>query len=167
MSPLMLPKFDPIELSPLDSRLSMLASGYEPIPVSGKRPLIDQWQSREINEEVVRGWSDMGPNTGMRTARTPVFDIDILDDEAAQVVQDLILERLGDKGANLVRVGLLPKRAIPTRTETPFPKITRALLAPDGTKHKIEVLADGQQVVVAGAHPDTKPHMLGAGDIRR
>ena len=156
MSPLMLPKFDPIELSPLDSRLSMLANGYEPIPVSGKRPLIDQWQSREINEEVVRGWSDMGPNTGMRTARTPVFDIDILDDEAAQVVQDLILERLGDKGANLVRVGLLPKRAIPTRTETPFPKITRALLAPDGTKHKIEVLADGQQVVVAGAHPDTQ-----------
>jgi hypothetical protein len=30
------------------------------------------------------------------------------------------------------------------------------LLAPDGTKHKIEVLADGQQVVVAGAHPDTQ-----------
>jgi hypothetical protein len=149
-------KFDPIELSPLDSRLSMLANGYEPIPVAGKRPLIDQWQSRGINEEVIRGWSDMGPNTGMRTARTPVFDIDILDEEGARVVEETILHRLGDKGANLVRTGLLPKRAIPTRTETPFPKITRAVVAPDGGKHKIEVLGDGQQVVVAGEHPDTQ-----------
>jgi hypothetical protein len=29
-------------------------------------------------------------------------------------------------------------------------------VAPDGKKHKIEVLGDGQQVVVEGIHPDTE-----------
>jgi Bifunctional DNA primase/polymerase, N-terminal len=150
-----IPKFDPIELGPLEARLAMLANGYEPIPVAGKRPLIDFWQSRAVNEEVVRTWDGMGPNTGMRTARTPVFDIDILDKDGARVVENVVLRRLGDKGAILLRVGLLPKRAILTRTETPFPKIARTLVSPDGNKHKIEVLGDGQQVVVAGTHPDT------------
>src|SRR5262245_47003032 len=91
----------------------------------------------------------------MRTARTPVFDIDILDDGGAHVVENVSLRRLGNNGAILLRVGLLPKRAILTRTETPFPKIVRTLVSPDGKKHKIEVLGDGQQVVVAGTHPDT------------
>ena len=142
MTPSLASKFDPVELGPLDTRLAMLANGYEPIPVAGKRPLIDQWQSKEINEGVVRGWDGIGPNTGMRTARAPVFDIDILDEEAAQIVQDVILQRLGGRGANLIRIGMLPKRAIPARTETPFPKVIRTLLAPDGTRHKIEVLGD-------------------------
>jgi hypothetical protein len=55
----------------------------------------------------------------------------------------------------LVRVGQFPKRAIPLRTDEPFRKIVRKLTAPDGSTHKIEVLGDGQQVAVAGLHPDT------------
>jgi hypothetical protein len=48
-----------------------------------------------------------------------------------------------------------PKRAILLRTDKPFKKIIRKLTAPDGTSHKIEVLGDGQQLAVAGNHPDT------------
>jgi len=146
---------DAVALTPLDSRLSMLANGFEPIPLNGKRPLIDQWPTRVVNEDAIWAWGTMGPNTGMRTARTPVFDIDIADEDGAAVVESTILRRLDGKGVLLVRYGAAPKRAIPGRTNTPFSKIIRNVMAPDGTKHKVEVLGDGQQVVVDGIHPDT------------
>jgi hypothetical protein len=63
----------------------------------------------------------------------------------------------------LPRIGRPPKRAIPFRTEEPFKKIVVNLIAPNATAdakpEKIEFLGDGQQVVVAGIHPDTgKPY---------
>ena len=42
------------------------------------------------------------------------------------------------------------------RTDKPFKKIVRKLTAPDGSVHKIEVFGDGQQLAVAGVHPDTQ-----------
>jgi hypothetical protein len=67
-------------------------------------------------------------------------------------------------GQVLVRIGLPPKRAILLRTDKPFKKIIRKLAAPDGTLHKIEVLCDGQQLAVAGTHPDTnKPYVWQGG----
>jgi AAA domain len=57
----------------------------------------------------------------------------------------------------LTRVGKPPKFAIPFRTEEPFKKYVVNLIAPDGSEgQKIEFLADGEQVVVAGIHPETK-----------
>ena len=47
-------------------------------------------------------------------------------------------------------------RAIPLRTDKPFAKIVYRFRDPHGRQHKIEVLAEGQQVIVAGRHPDTK-----------
>ena len=55
----------------------------------------------------------------------------------------------------LVRFGKAPKRAIIFRCDEPFPKIVVNLIAPDGSNHKLEFLSDGQQLVVAGVHPDT------------
>jgi hypothetical protein len=69
--------FDPIELPPLTCRLKMLANGYEPIPLSGKRPVQSDWPNILIDEEAVRSSATLGANTGMRTARAPVLDIDI------------------------------------------------------------------------------------------
>jgi AAA domain len=56
----------------------------------------------------------------------------------------------------LTRTGAAPKRAVLFRTDTPFAKKAIWFVAPDGEFHKIEFLCDGQQVVVAGIHPDTK-----------
>src|SRR5262249_54254338 len=52
------------------------------------------------------------------------------------------------------------KRAILFRTDEPFAKIVVNLTAPGGGKgQKLEFLADGQQIVVDGIHPDThKPY---------
>jgi len=59
-------------------------------------------------------------------------------------------------GKSAVRIGLAPKRAILFRTDAPFAKLTAKFVAPNGNRHQIEVLGDGQQVVFNGIHPDTK-----------
>jgi putative DNA primase/helicase len=100
-------------------------------------------------------WPD-AVNTGTLTQRTPAIDIDITYPEAAEAVEGLAREWFEDKGRILMRVGLAPKRAILLRTDTPFKKITTQFIAPSDIEHKIEILADGQQVVVAGIHPDTQ-----------
>jgi putative DNA primase/helicase len=64
--------------------------------------------------------------------------------------------RFEERGCILPRIGRPPKRAIPFRTAEPFAKITANLIAADGSSgEKIELMCAGQQVVVAGIHPDT------------
>jgi hypothetical protein len=108
-----------------------------------------------ITHDVILGWRDTGPHTGLRTKHMPVFDIDILDGEAAVLVEGIVRDFFTGRGEILLRIGLAPKRAIPLRTDAPFKKIIIRLVAPNGSAHKIEVLGNGQQVVVAGIHPDT------------
>src|SRR6185312_8545176 len=148
--------FDPIGMTPLEVRLAMIANGYNPMPLDGKRPLLNGWQNLVATEMLAQQWGNSGPNTGMLTKDTPVLDIDILDEQAAQIAEATARLSLEDRGEILVRVGLPPKRAILLRTDKPFRKIIRKLTSPDGTVHKIEILGDGQQLAVAGIHPDTK-----------
>jgi hypothetical protein len=60
----------------------------------------------------------------------------------------------------LVRFGRRPKRAILFRTLAPFPKLVANFVVPGGAPgEKVEMLCDGQQVVVDGVHPETgKPY---------
>jgi RecA-family ATPase len=148
--------FDPIGMTPLEVRLAMIAKGYNPTPLDGKKPLLNGWQNLVATELLAQQWGNIGPNTGALTKDTPVLDIDILDEHAAQIVEATARLFLEDKGEILVRVGLPPKRAILLRTDKPFRKIIRKLTSLDGTVHKIEVLGAGQQLAVAGIHPDTK-----------
>ena len=130
--------YDPIGMTPYEIRLAVLANGYTPIPLDGKKPTLNNWQNTVASKEVVGRWGNVGPNTGMLTATAPVLDIDILDERAAQIVDATARLYLEDKGEILVRIGLPPKRAILLRTDRPFKKIIRKLTAPDGTVHKIE-----------------------------
>ena len=155
-TPLPTDRFEPIGVGPLEARLAMLANGYEPLPLIGKAPIPKRWEQIIINEETIHGWANAGPNTGMRAATAPGLDIDILDEQAAQIVEATARLYLEDKGEILVRIGLPPKHAILLRADKPFKKIVHKLTAPDGRVHKIEVLGDGQQLAVAGTHPDTR-----------
>jgi AAA domain len=77
--------------------------------------------------------------------------------ERADAVEALVRERFGNAASRLMRrVGEAPKRAFLFRTNAPFSKLQQKLTAPDGSSHKIEILGDGQQVVVDGVHPDTR-----------
>jgi Bifunctional DNA primase/polymerase, N-terminal len=144
-----------------ERRLQLRARGYLPIPLHGKVPPMKAWQSYTvISHDMLVLWSKVFPlaeNTGVLTRYTPTLDIDIRNEEAARAIEDLARERFEERGWFLVRIGKPPKRAILFRTNTPFRKITAPLIAPNGgSDEKIELLCDGQQLVVDGIHPETK-----------
>ena len=146
-------------MTPTDFRLRLLRTGFHPLPLFGKAPLLKNWQEKfATNSDEIkmwpRQWAD-AINTGVLTKYTPAIDIDILHPEAAAAVEALTRERFEEKGCILPRFGKAPKRAILFRTDEPFSKIIANLIAPDGTPQKIEFLANGQQVVVDGIHPET------------
>src|SRR5262249_26476019 len=147
------------------------AAGYCSIPLYGKEPPIygknnqkkglRQWQTlHEVTAAMVDMYSKTWPdaeNTGCLTRLMPTLDVDILDEAAAKACEDYVRKQYEDAGCVLTRVGKPPKFAIPFRTEEPFKKIAVNLIAPDGSEgQKIEFLADGEQVVVAGIHTETK-----------
>ena len=152
-------------------RLKLRAQGHSPIPVNGKKPLIDGWQNLGgISAEELSRLTAERPdhtNTGALTALMPVLDIDVKDAAAADAVEQLVRDRFGETGKVLTRVGSAPKRAIPFQTAKTYKKIAVNLIAPSGdTSQKIELLCEGQQVVVHGTHPDTgKPYTWFGGDL--
>ena len=147
-------------LNPTARRLRLLENGYAPLPIEGKRPPLKDWQKKtDTNAAEIELWEKLYPcaiNTGILTHLTPTLDIDITNPEAATAVEALARERFEERGFVLIRIGQAPKRAILLRTNTPFKKITGTVIAPKGdTGQKIELLADGQQVVVFGTHLKT------------
>ena len=151
--------------SVLEVRLAIVAHGYIPIPVIGKRPPFKQWQkvtavSRSILEEWDHNWASAS-NTGILTRLTPTLDLDILSEPAAMAAEKLVRERYEVDGCILVRIGRAPKRAIPFRTSQPFKKLTTNFIAPaNADAEKIEFLGDGQQFVAHGVHPDTQKNYI-------
>ena len=87
---------------------------------------------------------------------TPCLDIDIEDPDAAEAIEDVVRERFEEHGAICVRFGRWPRRAIFFKAATPFKHAERKFIAPNGdTKQKVEMLADGRQVIVHGIHEGT------------
>jgi Protein of unknown function (DUF3987)/Bifunctional DNA primase/polymerase, N-terminal len=139
-------------------RKSLLAAGFSPLPINGKAPIMPAWQKQQPTGDDIDKWPQLYPNafnTGILTRATPTVDIDVHDVDVVKDLQDLLWLVVGDNGRALVRVGQAPKCAIPFRTDEPFPKVsTPVFTSPDGRKHHVEVLGDGQQVVVFGKHPE-------------
>jgi hypothetical protein len=121
--------------------------------------------------EEIKRWGRAFPdaqNTGILTRLAPSLDVDILDHEAAEAVERLIRDDMciEERGTMLVRFGQRPRRAILFRTNEPsFKKISRTLLARNGGEQKLEMLADGRQLIVAGIHPDTGKPYTWLGDV--
>jgi AAA domain/Bifunctional DNA primase/polymerase, N-terminal len=139
-------------------RLALRANGYSPIPVLGKRPLITEWQKKVgAPATEIAGWAvqyQAMVSTGILTAHTPAIDTDVLITPAAAAVEDLLRDHFDGRGTLLCRFGNAPKRALLFRTSNPFGKIAAHFKAPDGSFQKVEILGDGQQLVVDGIHPE-------------
>jgi hypothetical protein len=143
-------------------RLRLRRAGYAPLPVAGKEPIVKEWETKtEVTEHEITNWEVTHPactNTGALTRLMPALDIDIMNEAAAIAVEALARDWFEERGYFLTRTGRAPKRAIPLRTDKPFPIVKRLLTAPNGDPKKperIEILGDGQQLVLAGIHPDT------------
>jgi hypothetical protein len=143
-------------------RKKLLAAGFLPLPINGKAPPLPEWQDVRATPAVIDGWSSKyadAANTGVLTLATPAVDIDVLDAAVAADVQ-AIAERM--LGVSAVRVGQAPKRAMLYRTDTPFGKIaTSVFTSPDGRTHKVEVLCNGQQIVVSASTQTRAAHIRG------
>lgn len=136
-------------------RKQLLAAGYWPLPVNGKRVQLDDWVNARATNAIIDTWSKTRPdhlNTGILNFNTPGLDLDITDEAAAEDTEVLAKDRLGETP---VRIGMPPKRVLLFRADVPFAKMAAAFTAPNGTTHKVEILGAGQQVVVNGIHPGT------------
>src|SRR6516164_3052625 len=111
-------------MSPTEVRRQLLSAGFSPLPLNGKHPVIDAWQTRlDVTDHEIELWgrsASGATNTGILTRTTPVLDIDVLDPKAAQAVEDMVRDRFEEHGYVLARFGRPPKRCIPFRTLTPF-----------------------------------------------
>jgi hypothetical protein len=163
-------------------RHQLRKAGFCPIPLFGKEPPVygknnkrkglTGWQTlTDVTPEQIDMWSRTWPdatNTGVLTFNMPVVDIDILIEEAARALEAYVREHYEERGYILVRIGRPPKRAIVFRVATgPFKTFKVSLIAPDGSEgQKIELLANGAQLAVAGIHPDTgKPYSWFGGEL--
>jgi putative DNA primase/helicase len=157
--------------SPAARRL-LLQHGYSPIPLRGKIPALDNWQHLAATETDIAAWETTLPdarNTGILTARAPAVDIDVLDEEMADAVQDVAESLIPASAPKAVRVGRWPKRAVLFRAEQPFTKLTTGKwVSEDAREHAVEVLCNGQQIVVFGTHPETRePYSWGEREAPR
>ena len=140
--------------TPADIRLALRAAGFSPVACIGKAPVLTDWQNRrDATVGEIAGWP--GGNTGVTTEYTPGCDIDFDDAEAAAGIEAAARDWFDNRGTIPVRFGRAPRRALLFRTSAPFPKIIVRFVAPNGSKHKIEFLGDGQQLIAHGIHPDT------------
>ena len=155
----------PEELTAL--RLRLRANGYHPVPVNGKRPIMDEWQTVCLNAgpEEIAGWAYSKPDhpsTGILGGEIVGVDIDVLDDPLSAQLCYLALSLLGP--TPLCRIGRAPKTLYVYRVPAPIKKLqTKHLIfgndaeTKEPEKHaKIEVLAEGQHFVGFGIHPDTR-----------
>ena len=146
-------------------RKQLLASGYSPVPVNGKRIHLSDWQNIRATPAIIETWATTRTDhlsTGVLCRDTPFIDVDILNEEVCEQVEALFESELENSA---VRIGRPPKRAIPFRTDTPFKKIATQFKDLNGIVHKVEVLGDGQMCVVDGVHPDThKPYRWHGGE---
>jgi hypothetical protein len=154
-------------------RLHLRRGGFDPIPVEGKIPHMNGWQTKlSVGDAEIRLWEKsyhLAHNTGVLAKFAPGLDIDIMHEAAAEAVEMLAREFFEERGNIYVRFGKPPKRLILLRTDEPFTKLSRVFAepkGPDGKEPKIEILGDGQQYVVDGTHSETgKPYSLFGGDL--
>jgi Family of unknown function (DUF5906)/Bifunctional DNA primase/polymerase, N-terminal len=145
--------YRPIEVWSPDQRVN---DNGEPLNSPGKQPR-GRWREAAAEDPpaAVRHRPDpRALNTGLACVEIVGFDVDILDPGLADQVVHKIEMAIGR--TPLLRIGRIPKILLVHRANKVFRKIqTPELFLPDGQKVKVEVLAEGQQFVADGIHPDT------------
>jgi hypothetical protein len=150
--------------------------GYDPTPCHGKDAFLPGWPERPkaaLQFEQHKGCS-IGIVLG-GPKNVIALDIDVPFEPAASIIKDYIVDNLP---AMPERIGKAPKRLYLCRSENPRKKARskvfneidgntgEILCDPDGKEIKIdiELLANGQQFIASGIHPDTKKKYIWPGD---
>lgn len=127
--------------------------GYDVTPVEGKRPVIKGWSTRPDTAKQYASFPDH--NIGIvlgGPCNLIAIDVDVCNELAAKAIQKLIEDEFGTAPR---RIGKAPKFLMPFRCTEPIKKIAGKIFKIDGQKAQVEILAEGQQFVASGIHPDT------------
>lgn len=147
-------------------------NGYTIVPIyapdaekkgAGKRPIGEDWETTVNTKEQIERWAKRYTNNGMGilTKNNPAVDIDVYDEEAVKHMSNWVEANIGLAPC---RIGRAPKKLFLYRAETPFSKVKSGVWEDDfGQRHAVEILADGQQFVAYGVHPETKKEYFWTG----
>ena len=137
-------------------------NGYQPIPIrpNQKSPSIDDWPNYKFSEDDPDRLGFQRHGIGILTARTPAIDIDCYCPIIAELLKQMVIRVLGCcEAPPPMRIGQKPKLLFVCQTKNPFrKKATKKYKLPRYEAYKdsgVEILADGQQFVAYGIHPDT------------
>lgn len=117
------------------------------------------WTLLRANDDMRRRWARWNASIGLQTRSFPAVDIDISDPQLANTVAGMAVAYLG--GAAVRRRAGSSRMVLLFRTDTPMPKVRitlRGLIGDDGKPCAVEILGDGQQIVVEGTHPSGSPY---------
>jgi len=150
--------------------------GYDPTPCKGKRPILSKWGTRP--NAALDFQQHYNANIGVVLGgayNLIAIDIDVPFEPAAGIIKEWIVENLP---AMPERIGHAPKYLFVARSEGPRSKARSAtfmkadpetgeiLCDSSGSEIRIaaEILAEGQQFIADGIHPDTGENYLWPND---
>lgn len=134
----------------------LIELGYDITPVHGKRPFITGWSKRPESALDFKAHADC--NIGVLCGgeeNIVAIDVDVTNPFCVMQIQALIEDHLGFAPKRIGKKGFL----MPFRCTEPVSKAATSVYEIDGDDCRIEILAEGQQFVASGIHPDTqKPY---------
>ena len=140
----------------------LTAHGYDTTPLKGKVPILKGWQARPEAAKDFQKYASANIGIVLGGAHNIVAaDIDVKHEAAAAAVKALAVDILG---AAPERIGAAPKTMLVYRASVPTNKRKTAIYEIDGEDACVEILAEGQQFVASGIHPDTKEKYKWPGD---
>ena len=127
--------------------------GYDVTPLNGKIPLIKGWQKRPAAALQFEKFKDANIGVVLGGAHNLIaIDIDVYNEEVADLVRQEAVTVFGDAPE---RIGSAPKTLLVYRCTESVHKIKTGIFDINGDS-SVECLAEGQQFVASGIHPDTK-----------
>ena len=126
--------------------------GYDITPLRGKIPQLAGWQHRPDTSLEFEKWGDANIGVVLGGKHNIIaIDIDVRSEQAANVIRNLADDMLGSAPE---RIGSAPKTLLVYRCTEPVRKNKTSIFEINGDAC-VECLAEGQQFVASGLHPDT------------
>ena len=116
------------------------------------------WQDYVPTANDIERWQRSNANIGLKAAKYPALDIDVVNEGLARIIADMAVKALGKAP---LRIGRFPKRLLMYRTDEPIGRMRLRFRDGKGVEQLVELLGDGQQYVIGGIHPVTRePYSL-------
>jgi putative DNA primase/helicase len=116
------------------------------------------WQDYTPTSNDIERWDRSHANIGLKAGRYPALDIDVVNEQLANVIGNMAVKALGKAP---LRIGRFPKRLLMYRTDENIGRMRLRFRDGKGVEQLVELLGEGQQYVIAGIHPVTRePYSL-------